>query len=103
MSDTLVGTQLKMAVEINADGVGARNIDFACQFFTSPSRKVEISKAQMRYVEDGGYYLALVDTTGMASGVLRMRVTAFVPDVYADGLLRREETIAETDVTLIRR
>lgn len=73
-----VGTDLKFAIDITADGFDMGSDDYTCTL-SCGSQRVVVSKSDITEDENGQHYL-LIDTTQFPSGVLRWVVTASVPD-----------------------
>lgn len=101
MSDTLTGTTIKVQVDLKSE-VSMHDMLFHCDFCTNPSHRVRVEKDDM-IVTEQGEYIAIVDTTGMASGNLRIYADAQVPDSDCPGSMRRELLYVETDITIIKR
>ena len=93
-----IGTDLKFAITITADGFDMASDDYACELLCG-FKKVTVKKDDIVTGVDGESYL-LVDTTQFPSGTLRWVVTASVPDGdYAKGY--RNEVDA-TDLCIIK-
>ena len=89
-----IGTDLKFKITISADGfdqsVDRYQIDIysgeqfgGCSHIVVPSEDI---------VEDDGEYFLLVETRKLSPGMLRLVVTAFVPDEDFPSGYRREVT-----------
>jgi hypothetical protein len=101
-SRPITGTEFKILVRIEpVGGIHMKDMRVNCVFYTRMDAPFEVSKDDMIYVDDDSY-IALVDTSGMSSGVLRNRITCEVPDLdFHDGY-RTEIVDVETGVTLYR-
>lgn len=98
---TNAGTEIKIAVALDCGGVSMDNMRFFVDFFTNPKHKVRVGKEQMRR-ESAKQYVAVVDTSGMATGVVRMRVEADIPDSDCDDGYRKEIVTTSTDIFISR-
>lgn len=93
-----IGTNLKYAITITADGFDMTDDDYTCTLCCG-GKKVTVTKDDIVTGENDEHYL-LVDTTQFPSGTLRWVVTASVPDGdYAKGY--RNEVDA-TDLCIIK-
>ena len=93
-----VGTDLKFAIEITADGFDMDDDDYSI-VLRCGLKTMELTKSDI--VEGGnGEHLLLVDTTQFPSGTLRMVVYAKVPDEDYDSNVRRE--VAVKDLCIIK-
>ena len=96
-----LGTELKFAITITAGGFSMQEDDFSVEFKnTSNGNSVKLSKSEL--VSDGELYLALVDTTALGAGIVRVVTTAFVPDADFDDGLRTEVNVID-DLIIIKR
>lgn len=101
-SRPITGTEFKMLVRIEPiGGIHMKDMRVNCVFYTRMDAPFAVSKDEMIYVDDDSY-IALVDTSGMSSGVLRNRITCEVPDLDFNDGYRTEITDVETGVTLYR-
>ena len=92
-----VGTGLKFAVNITAEGFSMEEDDFKVEFRCG-RKKLELSKEDMSIGEDGAF-IANVDTSLLGVGTLSVITTAYVPDEDWDGGLRTE--IDKQDILII--
>ena len=83
-----VGTGLKFAVTITAEGFSMEEDDFTVEFRCG-RKKLEFSKEDMSIGEDGAF-IANVDTSLLGAGTLSVVTTAYVPDEDWDGGIRTE-------------
>lgn len=98
----ITGTEFKILVRIEpVGGIHMKDMRVSCVFYTRMDVPFAVSKDEMIYVDDDSY-IALVDTYGMSSGVLRNRITCEVPDLDFDDGYRTEIVDVETGVTLYR-
>lgn len=100
MGETIVGTQLKLNVNIEAiNGVHMSDYDFSCKFYTDIDNPVTIDKSQMIW-KDNDNYLALLDTNAIGIGRIRARVTAKIPDTDFNSQLRTEIIDIDTGIVI---
>ena len=105
MVETVVflGSELKLRVEIDPVGEYTMDdFDFNCEFYCFPSRKVKVAKKQMARGDQDVYY-ALVDTSELGTGLLKCKVTAYIPDTYGgDDWARTEVANIDTGICITR-
>lgn len=76
---SVIGTDLKIKVNVSPIGtVHLEDCDFTCTFFVN-DKKVTKTKAQMVRL-DRDNYLALVDSTSLGIGTVKMTIKLEVPD-----------------------
>lgn len=97
---TGIGTYLKINVHIDElDGMKMSDMDFTCDFFTHAGRFQTIPKEDMLKADDENY-VALVDSAQIGKGLVRCKVTAYVPDGdFMDGF-RKEVCTVSTDIII---
>lgn len=101
MENVCLGTELKINLSIGQLGdVHMSDIDFTAQFYVYANHVQEVRKADMLKVDDDNY-LALLDSSKMGTGKLKVKVTAFVPDTDFKDRLRTEVVCADTGITLV--
>lgn len=95
-----IGTYLKINVHIDElDGIKMSDMDFACDFFVHAGRSQTIPKEDMLKADDENY-VALVDSAQIGKGIVRCKVTAYVPDGdFVDGV-RKEVCTVSTDIII---
>lgn len=98
---TNTGTELKLDISLECAGLTMDAMDFRCEFFTSPSKVVTLSKSDMvRQSEDT--YRAVINTDGMASGCIRMKAYAEIPDSDCPDGKRTEIASIDTEIEIRR-
>lgn len=98
---TNTGTELKISVALSCGGKTMDEMDFVCDFYTSQAKVVRVEKAVMIRQEDGTY-VAIVDTTGMASGTIQMKATAQIPDADCPDGVRIEVSTIDTEIEVYK-
>ena len=84
MGDTIIGTQLKLNINIEAiNGIHMSNLEFSCKFY------VDIDNA-----------ITILDTTDIGIGRVRARVTAQIPDTDFSNKLRTEIIDIDTGIVV---
>lgn len=87
-----LGTELKFAITITADGFDMEADDFSVVFKNNGNGKtIELSKSQLVY--DQEVYYALFDTTDLGTGLVNVITTAYVPDSDFDDGFRTEVNV----------
>lgn len=94
-----IGTELKINVSIEPiDGTHMSDYDFICRFYIYTNRYVDVKKSEMIKL-DNDNYVALVDSTAIGVGQIKMQVTAFIPDAdFADDGVRTEIETVNTGI-----
>lgn len=89
-----LGTDFKINVHVEPiDGLHMDDYDFTCRFSVYTNRVVQVEKKDMIRVDQDNY-VACIDSRKIGSGGVKMRFTAFIPDVdFPDGLRTEVETI----------
>lgn len=91
----LMGTELK--VGIGSDRVDLAACDFTLDIYTRPASRVSFAKADLLPIPGTGDYMAVLDSQRLgAGGVLRVELTAYIPDSDCPDGLRTE--VAECTV-----
>lgn len=93
-----VGTGLKFAVNITAEGFSMEDDEFKVKFICG-RKSLEVSKEEMTVSEDGTF-IVNVDTSLLGSGTLQVITTAYVPDADWDGGYRPE--VDKQDILYIK-
>lgn len=93
-----VGTGLKFAVNITADGFDMADDDFTVEFICG-RKTLEYTKSDMILYEDGSYVVN-VDSSLLGEGTLSVVTTAYVPDPDWDGGIRVE--VDKQDILIIK-
>ena len=100
MQYVVLGTELKINIHAEPiDGLSMDDYDFSCAFFVYRNRTASVSKSDMVRV-DKDNYIAMIDTSVLGCGNLRIRMTAYVPDSNFKDMLRTEIAEARTDINL---
>ena len=106
---TLVGTKLKMVVNFcypTDPAITLDTINFYVEFFCSLNKKLVLQKDDLiRHEETVGEittvtWYAMVDTTVVGSGRLKMRLMAYIPDDDSSEGVRKEYAEVETGVII---
>jgi hypothetical protein len=95
------GTEVKLNVNISPiEGMSMENYEFKVQCFTSARKVITIGKEKAIKV-DADNYKVCVDTTGIGSGELRCKITAYLPDNDFADKLRTEVVEVATNITIV--
>lgn len=84
-----VGTQLKFALTVTADGFSMDDDDFEVTL-KSQSKSLTIKKEDMVHDDTEGQWYFTFDSAAFGPGLVSVIVTASVPDDDFDGGVRRE-------------
>lgn len=74
-----VGEDLKFKITLTADGFEQSTDNYEIDFYCGDNTVKHFTQADMKTGLDGDYYL-LINTKGMQPGVMRMVITAHIPD-----------------------
>lgn len=74
-----VGEDLKFKITLTAEGFNQSEDQYEIDFYCGDNPVKHFTQDQMKPGLDGDYYL-LIDTKGMKPGVMRMVITAHIPD-----------------------
>lgn len=74
-----VGEDLKFKITLTAEGFDQSKDNYDIDFYCGENTVKHFTQADMKEGLDGDYYL-LIDTKAMQPGVMRMVITAHIPD-----------------------
>jgi hypothetical protein len=98
MENYYVGSDLKFKIDISGAGFDMHDDDFYIEL-QQGTQRVKIAKDELVEDENSNYYL-LLDTTSLGFGLVKMAVTAFVPDAdFPDGMRREVNVIGLCNIT----
>lgn len=83
-----VGTGLKFAINITAEGFSMEDDDFKC-VFQRGKKTLTVDKSEMNIADDGTF-IANVDSSLLGAGTLSVITYAYVPDEDWEGGIRPE-------------
>ena len=77
---SVIGTQFKINVYLEpVGGHHLSELDFVCTFFTTPNKSITIKKEQMIKSDDDNY-IAIVDSSNLSVGTIKMTIEVYVID-----------------------
>lgn len=98
----IYGSEIKLNINIKPiDSLHMSDYDFNVVFFTNTESKIVMNKDQCKKVDDDNY-LALLDTTKLGLGKLKMKITAYLPDIDFDDELRTEVIQETTGIQIVK-
>lgn len=99
----IMGTELKLNIAIEPMGeIHASSYDFKVDFYCSTRKIKAISKTELLPIDDDNF-IARLDTNEVGMGVLKCRITAYIPDEdFTDDGLRTEVIEIVTDYDIVR-
>ena len=101
MADIFEGTLLKVNVNVPPiDGVKMESYDFLVEAYCSPYRKVVISKAEAKQVNDSNF-MVQIDTSKTGCGALTLRILCNLPDPDCKDDVRPEVFRRENFVNVV--
>ena len=84
-----IGENLKFKITLTAEGFDQSTDNYDVDFYCGDNPVQHFTQSDMKQGMDGDYYL-LIDTEGMKPGVMRMVITAYIPDYDFDDNNRKE-------------
>lgn len=97
MEAVILGTEVKFAVYVVADGFSMDDDDFSLMIMKGRTVVKEIEKSEL-VIEDGTYLMCL-DTEEIGAGTFDLAVRAYVPDGhFPDGLRTEIERVSFINV-----
>ena len=98
----ILGSELKININIEPmSDLHMKDYDFICQFYVNQNRSLKISKYAMKQIDDDNY-VAMIDTSQIGVGELKVKVTAYIPDTDFDDQLRTEISTINTGIQIIK-
>ena len=89
-----VGEKLKFRITLTAEGFNQEEDDYDIDFYCGDNGVQHFNQDSMKKGLDGNHYL-LIDTEGMQPGVMRIVVSAYIPDAdFDDGKRKEMESIS---------
>ena len=103
MNNTIgLGTELKLNVHIEPIGdITMDDYDFEVDVWCSLKRIATVPKRDAIRI-DKNNYLVCVDSSVLGHGIVKMKVTAHIPDDDFDDRLRTEVAYVSTDIEIIK-
>lgn len=97
---SVLGTDLKISINVHPiGGVHLSECDFSCTFFVNPANSITLSKSEMKKV-DSDTFIALVDSSLLGIGSVKMTIEIEVPDAdFPDSTRTEIETLC-TGITI---
>lgn len=97
---SVLGTQLKINVNVEPIGdIHLSNCDFKCTFFINPKKTIEQKKSGLIKVDDDNY-IALIDSSLLGTGTIRMTIEVDIPDTDFPSGYRKEIDTVCTGITI---
>ena len=84
-----VGEKLKFRITLTAEGFDQDRDRYDIDFYCGDNKVENYTQEDIKNGIDGNHYL-LIDTEGMKPGVMRMVITAYIPDNDFDDNERKE-------------
>lgn len=98
----IYGSEIKLNINIKpVDFLHMSDYDFNVVFFTNSDSSVTLSKEQLKKVDDDNY-LAMIDSTQLGLGKVKMKITAYLPDNDFDDKIRTEIIQTITGIQIVK-
>ena len=95
---TGLGTIYKLNIHIDGLPGTMDDVSFTAVFFCF-QQKLEISKEEMIRVDENNY-IAVIDSTKIGRGIIKMKLTVEIPDSDIPGGLRKEVYTHDTGIRI---
>ena len=96
-----LGSEIKLNIGIEPIGqYHMEDYDFECEFYCYSNRRVILGKDSM-IGQDKDNYLAILDSKSLGTGVLKCKITAYIPDGDCEDGLRTEILVMDTGLQII--
>lgn len=97
-----IGTELKLNVNIEPiSGLSMDDYDWFVEVYCSTKRISKINKQESIRIDENNY-IVLVDTEELGAGLLKCKVTAYIPDYDFPDELRTEVTFVDMGVRIAK-
>lgn len=91
-----IGTEAKLNISVEPmEGAVMDDYAFECEFYCLPNRRLVLDKSQLVRVDENNY-IAVVDTKPLGVGMLKCKVTAYLPDADCGDGIRTEVILIDT-------
>lgn len=104
MNDNIIGLGSEIKLNLNIQPVGGYTMDdykFVAEVYCKAKKSVVVEKEQSIRIDNNNYLLP-IDTQDLGHGVIKVKVTAYIPDKdFADDL-RTEVVFIETGIEIIK-
>lgn len=100
-SQVYFGSEIKLNVGIDAIGqYHMKDYDFECEFYCFSNKKIVLNKEAM-IIQDDDNYLAILDSKTLGRGILKCKITAYIPDGDCKDGLRTEALVIDTGIQIM--
>lgn len=97
-----IGTEMKLNISVDPLGeITMDDYDFEVEVFCIPQKKIEIIKEDSIRIDENNYII-LVDSSKLGIGKVKVKFTAYIPDVDFDDGYRTEVLTINTGISIIR-
>lgn len=104
MNDNVIGLGSEIKLNLNIEPVGGYTMDdysFVAEVYCKAKNSVILPKEKAIRIDSNNYLLP-IDTQELGHGVIKVKVTAFIPDKdFADDV-RTEVVFIETNIEIIK-
>lgn len=120
-----LGTEIKLKISIDPTITAASEngkivektitmseYDFTIDFYCNSKKVIVASKVTskngttlvnlMKLEDDNNSYIAFINTGDLDAGLLKCKITAYIPDEYFDDKIRTEVQIKDTGINIIK-
>jgi hypothetical protein len=116
-----LGTEIKIKISIDPTITAAlengkivektitmSEYNFTIDFYCNSKKVIVASKKDttlvnlMKLEDDNNSYIAFIDTGNLDAGLLKCKITAFIPDEHFEDKIRTEVQIKDTGINIIK-
>lgn len=95
------GSEIKLNISIEPVGdLTMKDYDFECEFYCFSNKKIVLNKEAM-IMQDDDNYLAILDSKTLGRGILKCKITAYIPDGDCSDGLRTEVLVIDTGIQIM--
>lgn len=96
--DTDLGTIYKLNIHIEGLPLAMDDVEFSCKFWTF-KESVTLRKNEMIRIDEENY-VAVIDSSLIGRGEIRVQTTVLIPDTDCDGGIRTEIYTEQTGIKI---
>lgn len=120
-NEVFLGTEIKLKISIDptitaaleGDKIVEKTItmseyNFTIDFYCNSKKVIEASKEDdtlvnlMKLEDDNNSYIAFINTGDLDAGLLKCKITAYIPDEHFKDKIRTEVQIKDTGINIIK-
>lgn len=100
-SQVFFGSEIKLNVGIEPiGGYHMKDYDFECEFYCNTNKRIVLNN-EMMIEQDDDHFLAVLDSKELGKGVLKCKLTAYIPDGDCKDGKRTEVLVIDTGIQIM--